>query len=349
MSLRVVPLEGEAVARAWTVAAVEGVAAHHHPCWIDVLRVAGEDVRGVAAFEGDALAGWLLYCVRRAACGAVATSLPYLAYGGPSTSRAAVVDVLIHEFVSAAASLGIDAVTIGLGPSATAMEIDAIQKSLRPTHEAMLCAQVQRLDVHPLDAISRKRRQAIRSEALRAPRAGLRCDRDLDPDHYEQWINVYQSRMVEIGVTGLPSEYLRAVRDIACPAGVAEFWSVLEGARVIGGIVFLTSRTTVDYYLSAFRSEARDLFPNTCLLLRAIDEFRSRGVALLNWQGSGGNEGVRSFKARWGAEEASYRYLCRVLRENGPLLHAPLSEVRQAFPYRFVLPYSVWPTTPTSA
>jgi CelD/BcsL family acetyltransferase involved in cellulose biosynthesis len=348
LGLHTVPLEGDALVRARELADAGAVAAHHHPCWLDVLRTSGEEAHGIGVLEGSRLAGWLLYAVRRTASGSVATSLPYLAYGGPSTTEARAADLLVRAFHQEATAQGVDAVTVGWSPFSTQMEVDAVRAALGATHEVTLQGQVQPLDVHPIDALPPKRRDALRSEARRAPRMRLRAARDADPGRFEQWIEVYRSRMMELGVAELPTAYLRALRDFASPAGAAEFWSVVDGDRMVGGVVFLTSRRTVEYYLSAFRTESRSLSPNTYLLCKALDEFRSRGVARIDWQGSGGNEGVRSFKARWGAVETPYGYLCCLLRSDGPLLRAPLAQVREAFPHRFVLPYSAWPAAPIS-
>lgn len=349
-ALRTIPLEGALVDRAGEMATARAVAPHHHPCWLEVLRRAGEDARGVAAVEGERLLGWLLYSVRRAAASTVVSSLPYLAYGGPAVPEwsSDVAVTLVQSLRDEAVRLGAEAIAVGWSPLCRPDEVEAVRSALGATHEARFVSQIQGLERHPLEALTPKRRDAIRSEARRAPRAGMRLEREIDEPRFEEWIAMYHSRMSQLGTAAFPASFLRAIREIAVPAGAAEIWWVAAGERVVGAVIFLVSRGGAEYYLSAFREDTRASYPSTFLLLHAFDELHARGVSWFNWQGSGGNAGVVRFKARWGAVDAPYGYVCSLLRSDGPLLEASPEEARRAFPFGFVLPSDAWRPRPAA-
>jgi hypothetical protein len=106
--------------------------------------------------------------------------------------------------------------------------------------------------------------------------------------------------------------------------------------------MFLNSGTAVDYFSPVFRSDYRHLSPNTYLLNEAFTDFRRRGVRFFNWQSSPDRSGVYEYKARWGAHESRHFYMSVLLRSESRLLRVPVTQVREDYPLRFVLPHSAW-------
>jgi hypothetical protein len=238
--------------------------------------------------------------------------------------------------------------SVGTSPFLTAEAEAAYRRALGVTHEFENFVQLQTLDVHPLEALAPKRRRAVRSEINRGLRHGLRVLPALDGRQLEEWVAIYRTRYMEMGAVPYPMEFHRRAFEIAVPAGAAEFWGVADGDRLVGGVMFLISRDVVDYFSSASLSEYRHLFPTTLLLNEAFSAFMARGVRIFNWHSSPNREGVYQYKARWGARDWRYFYLSTLLRPDTALLRTPVADVRRAYPLRFVLPFSVWPSETAS-
>jgi hypothetical protein len=166
----------------------------------------------------------------------------------------------------------------------------------------------------------------------------------LTPAEFDDWLTIYRKRYSEIGAHPYPDAFHRSVYSIGVPAQLAEFWGVVDenADRLVGGVLFLKSADVVDYFSSAFDSNYRHLNPTVLLLDAAFQKFTAQSVRRLNWQSSAGREGVYTFKAHWGATESRHYYFSSLLKAESQLLLTPLEKVRELYPMRYVLPYSLW-------
>lgn len=312
----------------------------HHPVWLDVLQSLGEDARGIAAVDAAGeVRGWLLYTVTRREGIAVVNSLPYIAYGGPHGSVAAELLRRLRELVL---DLGADVLSVGTSPLLTAEEEQIYVSAIAPTHTYENAVQLQSLATHPLEQLSKKRRDAIESELRRGDRAGFTVVDHLDEEQFEEWLAIYRTRYAEIGATPYPDEFHRQLHRHAVPAGIAEIHGVLDRGRLVGGIAFLVSKREATYFSSSFASDVRHLYPTTFLLNAAFHAFRARGIETFNWHSSPAQGGVHAYKQRWGAQPHRHFYLAALLRPDTRLFERSPAEVRQLFPLRFVLPFDAW-------
>lgn len=317
----------------------------HHPVWLDVLAALGEDAHGIAAVAGDGIRGWLLYTIARANGVTVVSSLPYIAYGGPHADDLAVTDLLLRRLREIAQELGADVLSVGTSPLLTAEQERAYVAAIAPTHTYENAVQLQSLATHPLEQLTKKRRDAISSELRRGEQAGFVAIDRLDDAQLEAWLMIYRTRYAEIGATPYPDEFHRQLHRHAIPAGVAEFRGVVDrhSGRLLGGIAFLVSPREATYFSSAFVSEVRQMYPTTFLLNAAFHAFRARGIETFNWHSSPTAGGVRAYKQRWGATDHRHFYLAALLRPDTGLFALNPADVRRLFPLRFVLPFDAWP------
>lgn len=316
----------------------------HHPVWLDVLQCLGENARGLAALDdAGKVRGWLLYTATMRREVMVVSSLPYIAYGGPHADDPAVAGALLRRLRELAVDLGADVLSVGTSPLLTADREQTYVSAIAPTHTFENGVQLQSLATHPLEQVSKKRRDAIESEIRRGERAFAVIDR-LDESQLEEWLAIYRTRYAEIGATPYPDEFHRQLHRRAVPAGIAEIQGVVDRAtgRLVGGIAFLVSPREATYFSSAFPSDVRHLYPTTFLLNAAFHAFRARGIETFNWHSSPAQGGVHAYKQRWGASEHRHFYLAALLREDTLLFERTLAEVRQLFPMRFVLPFDAW-------
>lgn len=315
----------------------------HHPVWPEILAALGEDVRVL-----EEAGGRLAYTVSRVeAAGASATvvnSLPYIAYGGPHAPDLACQRTLLERLTEAAAALDADVLSVGTSPLLTEEEERLYREVLQPTHVLENPVQLQTLDPHPLEQLTRKRRGAIESELRRGERGGLRVIETLTESQFDEWLEIYRERYRELGAAPYPDEFHRQLHRRGVAGGVAEFHGLIDDAgRLLGGIAFLLSELSATYFSSAFVSEARQLFPTTFVLDRAFHDFRRRGIRTFNWHSSPSSGGVHAYKQRWGARVHRHFYLATLRKPDTALFRWSPAAVRQLFPFRFVLPFSAWP------
>ncbi|HYI09614.1 MAG TPA: GNAT family N-acetyltransferase [Thermoanaerobaculia bacterium] len=315
----------------------------HHPVWLDVLSSLGEDARGLVALDAGEVRGWLLYTVTRRDDVTVVNSLPYIAYGGPHARDAETTDLLLLGLREIAQSLGADVLSVGTSPLLTEEEELAYVAAIAPTHIFENGVQLQPLDPHPLEQLSKKRRDAIESEIRRGERAGLVAIDRLDDAQLEEWLDIYRARYAEIGAAPYPDEFHRQLHRRTVPAGIAELRGLVDATgRLLGGIAFLVSQREATYFSSAFVSDVRHLYPTTFLLNHAFHAFRARGIRTFNWHSSPSQGGVHAYKQRWGAADHRHFYLAALLRPDTRLFELSADEIRMLFPFRFVLPFSAW-------
>lgn len=342
--MQIVPLDADRVPGVTLRAMESGLLPQHHPVWAQVLSAIGEECRGLVAVDGGNVLGWLLYTVSRGEYGTVVNSLPLVLFGGPAVpgADAAVTAALLEALRGEAESLGADALSVGTSPFLNEETEATYRRVLRVTHELENFVQLQDLQVHPLDALAPKRRRAVRSEINRGIRHGLRVLPVLDARQLDEWLAIYRERYLEMGAVPYPADFHRRAFEMAVPAGAAEFWAVVDGDRLVGGVMFLVSSDVVDYFSSASLTAYRPLFPTTLLLNEAFTAFMARGKKWFNWQSSPNRDGVYQYKARWGAREWRYFYLSTLLRPETTLLRTPVADIKRAYPLRFVLPFSLW-------
>jgi hypothetical protein len=315
----------------------------HHPVWLDILAALGEDARGIAALEADQVRGWLLYTVTSRNDVTVVNSLPYIAYGGPYADHPGVADALLRRLREIAQELGADVCSVGTSPLLSEEQERAYATALGATHKFENPVQLQSLAPHPLEQLSKKRRDAMKSEIRRGERAGFVIVDRLDENQIEEWLTIYRARYAELGATPYPDAFHRQLHGLGVPAGIAEMRGVVDGhtGRLLGGIVFLVSPREATYFSSVFVSDVRHLFPTTFLLNQAFHEFRARGVETFNWHSSPAQGGVHAYKHRWGARPYRHFYLSALLRPE-KILERTADEVKHLFPLRFVLPFDAW-------
>jgi hypothetical protein len=250
----------------------------------------------------------------------------------------------LRRLSAIASDLRADVLSIGTSPLLSAEEESVYVAAIAPTHTYQNGVQLQSLATHPLEQLSKKRRDAIESEIRRGERAGFAAIDRFSEDQLEEWLAIYRTRYAEIGAAPYPDQFHRQLHLRAVPAGIAEFRGVIDSAsgRLLGGIAFLVSEREATYFSSAFVSEVRNLYPTTFLLNDAFHAYRARGVKTFNWHSSPASGGVHAYKQRWGATDHRHFYLAALLRPETRLFELSTDDVRRLFPFRFVLPFSAW-------
>lgn len=340
----IVPLDSHLKRAILNSSIVSELVPQQHPVWVDVLNAIGEDCWGLVAIENSQPIGWLFFTISVQPIGTVVNSMPFIAYGGPTTLEGdpRAVAPLLQAFLAEARRLGADVLSLGSSPWLSEQLESVFRNELQVTYEYENFVHLQELVSHPLAQLTKKRRSAFRSEINRAKQAGLKVRSTLTETQFLEWLEIYKSRYQEIDARPYPDIFHQKVFDLAVPVGAAQFWGVFDGEQLVGGNLFLISGKYVDYFSSAFKSEYRYLYPNTYLLNEAFDTFIGCGIRFFNWQSSPNRNGVFQYKARWGARESRHFYFSVLINPDTSLLKNPISDVRSLFPFRFVMPFSAW-------
>lgn len=320
--------------------------AQHDPRWGRVYDgLDGESFTVAVARSGGGIAGICTFCRFDGPFGPILHGNPYMGYGGCSCrpdGQEEVIGALIAAMLDWARRQGCITATIAMPPFCRHLEA-VYEAAMRADYRFENFHQYHLLDRHPLSGLKAKRRAAFASEIRRAEAAGVALDAASSGEEVDAWLDIYEARYAEIGATCLPRAYQKGLWETFAGAGRAELVLARRSGELLGGTLFLIGRGIVDYFSTAFRSDSMRLYPATLLLDRWLGRFLEAGVERFNWQSSPSRDsGVYAFKKRWGAEEAAYPILTRVLADPKPLLARPLAEVRAAYAGHFVLPYRLW-------
>jgi hypothetical protein len=111
------------------------------------------------------------------------------------------------------------------------------------------------------------------------------------------------------GVPIQPYHYFEALRKRLIAQGLGFVLLAYENEQCLAGAVFLHWNHTLTYKYAASRPDPLHLCPNHLLFWTAIQWGCNNGLTSLDLgRTSIENEGLRSFKSRWGAEETPLRY-----------------------------------------
>jgi CelD/BcsL family acetyltransferase involved in cellulose biosynthesis len=151
----------------------------------------------------------------------------------------------------------------------------------------------------------------IRRGIKKSRREGLRCERRMDVDALNAFYALHLRTRRKQGVPTQPKRFIRRFKELF-DAGLGFVGLVHDDGRPVAAGVFLTFKGTVTYKYGASDPRSLAKRPNNLLFADVIrwsceDGFHSLDFGRTDLE----NEGLRSFKRAWGAEEIelSYTYL----------------------------------------
>ena len=171
----------------------------------------------------------------------------------------------------------------------------------------------------------------------KARRSGIVVERDAAelPRLHE----LHEENIAGIGGRPKPWRFFELVPRHLAEGDGFELWVARHDGRTIAVLLTLLFNRTVEYYTPAIEHDARPLQPLATILDAALTDAAARGFTRWNWGGTWYSQpGVRRFKRKWGAREASYAYHVRVNDE--ALLDATPDELLERFPGFYVVPFA---------
>ncbi|HEY6797465.1 MAG TPA: GNAT family N-acetyltransferase [Kineosporiaceae bacterium] len=140
------------------------------------------------------------------------------------------------------------------------------------------------------------------SAVNKAARAGLRAVPATRPAQWEDYYRVYELSMRRWGTPNFVyrPEFFRSLSRSG--SGKVRLWVVEHEGQVIAGMICLYQGTTVMYWHGAFDAALQHLRAAPLLHAEAMRHAADAGYHWYDFNPSGGNEGVMTFKERFGAE-----------------------------------------------
>ncbi len=168
-----------------------------------------------------------------------------------------------------------------------------------------------------------------------------------DVMRYTAWEALHAARMREIHATPLPTAFLRAIRHRVIEHGHGTMMYVVRDNQVVAGCMFVGHRDVLDCFLLSSSTEGDRVLATSVLIVEALQWAKANGFRIFNWQSSSSREsGVYHFKNKWGSLEGSHQYLTRITGDISHLRRVPLSDVRAAYPWRYVMPFEQFTSQP---
>lgn len=274
----------------------------HHPRWLELLRSQyGYEVQACCVGNGAGLeAGIPIARIESRLTGRRLVALPFS-------------DVCSPAFAAGAAPAARDRLGRALAEEAERADLDLTVHAAVPDLPGaqILGGYVRHLLPLSEDHAEVERRYSksqIRRGIKKARREGLRSEHRTDPEALEAFYSLHVRTRRRLGVPTQPKRFIRRFEELF-DAGLGFVGLVLDGGRPVAAGVFLTFRGTVTYKYGASDRRSLGKRPNNLLFSEAIRWACESGFRTLDFGRTDlDNEGLRSFKRAWGANEIELGY-----------------------------------------
>jgi CelD/BcsL family acetyltransferase involved in cellulose biosynthesis len=277
----------------------------HHPRWLELLRSQyGYELRACCIANGDGLeAGIPVARIESRLTGRRLVSVPFSDVCAPALARdadPAALRALGPALAEQARRSGLElTVHAPLPGTPGAFVQPSFLRHLLP------------LARDPAEVERRYSKSQVKRGIKKARREGLRMERRTDVAALDAFYSLHLQTRRRLGVPTQPKRFIRRFERLF-DAGLGFVSLVLDEGEPIAAAVFLTFNGTVTYKYGASAAEGLSKRPNNLLFAETIRWACEAGFQTLDFgRTDAGNEGLRSFKRSWGAEEVelSYTYL----------------------------------------
>lgn len=163
-----------------------------------------------------------------------------------------------------------------------------------------------------------------------------------DESIIDAWWVIHRERFETIGARPLPKELFERFRRWMIQESKGIFLGAFVDGALVGGGWYIYHGEVMDSYMPSANKEGLAMGANYLLADASLQRAREVGMRFYNWQSSPGRDsGVYRFKAQWGSEDRTYCFLTRVVGDLSTIYKAAEAELREAYPWHYVLPFSV--------
>lgn len=277
----------------------------HHPRWLELLRSQyGYEFQACCVANGRGIeAGIPIARVESRLTGRRLVSIPFSDVCAPLLARdanPAALDALGPALAEEARRSGLELTVHASLPSTPGAFVQpSFFRHLLPLAD------------DPAEVEGRYSKSQIKRGIKKAKREGLRTERRTDVTALDAFYSLHLETRRRLGVPTQPKRFIRRFEELF-DAGLGFVELVFDEHEPIAAAVFLTFNGTVTYKYGASDAGKLAKRPNNLLFSEVIRRACEAGFHTLDFGRTDiGNDGLRSFKRSWGAEEVelSYTYL----------------------------------------
>jgi CelD/BcsL family acetyltransferase involved in cellulose biosynthesis len=273
----------------------------HHPAWLRALT-STYHYRGLVAAQlddaGRVTAGLPLLSVRRPLAGTVYVSLPFTDHVPPLTCGEEALVALTQSLESWRREQGGPGVEVRGSLAATA---SVVTTDAGVRHVLTLEAETAEL---------RRLKPAVARQVKAADRARVQVRFGRSSEDLATFYRLHVQTRRRLGVPVQPWRFMRAILEHVLVPGLG-YLALAEDAHgePLAAALFLAHNGTIVYKYGASDASQWHLKPNHLLFWRVIERSCADGFRLLDFGRSDAeSQGLRQFKAGWGAVEVPLHY-----------------------------------------
>lgn len=276
--------------------------AFHHPLWLGLLREQyGYELRACCVADRRGLRAGIPFArVESRLTGKRLVAIPFSDVCPPLLGRDAdpgALDALGPALAAEAEREGLDlTVHAALTSIPGAFVQPSFFRHLLPLAE------------DPAEVEGRYSKSQIKRGIKKARREGLQAERRDDREALDAFFALHVQTRRRLGVPTQPKRFIRRFERLF-EAGLGFVELILDEGEPIAAAVFLTHNGTVTYKYGASDAAKLGKRPNNLLFAEVIRWACESGHRTLDFgRTDADNEGLRSFKRSWGAEEVELSY-----------------------------------------
>lgn len=270
----------------------------HHPDWANILSACYGYQPFIITIEdekGDICAGLPFIDVKSPLTGRRWVSLPFTDYCLPLHSDQIALSLLTEEIIGLSAQTRIE-VRWELPPD------PAIQSSSQFVWHTLNLNQ-------DIESISKLLHRTQRQNIKTAEKNGVHIMRGNDLDHMHEFYRLHCLTRRRQGVPVQPWRFFELMLEKLVMKGMGFILLAYQGNRCLAAGLFLHWHKTLTYKYAASDDFGQDLRPNHLITWTAIRWGCENGYSVFDFGRTDRmNEGLKTFKTRWGAEENSLSY-----------------------------------------
>ena len=155
----------------------------------------------------------------------------------------------------------------------------------------------------------------------------------------ELW-NIHKGNMARIGGKYKPLHFFEKIEKIFDIGKEYDIYSIKKGDLLAATLLIFYFKDTVEYFTPAINEDFRKYQPLNFLIYETmIDVVKRKDIKIWNWGGTwNSQEGLYTYKKRWGAKESSYKYYINCNLEF--LKNYKQEEIIENYPNYYLVPFN---------
>lgn len=182
--------------------------------------------------------------------------------------------------------------------------------------------------------------ESRRRNVRKAAKLGIRVEENTTRGAMEFLEQVHVDNISSIGGLTKPSSFFLALEEGMEEGGDYRIYEAVLDEEPIASLLLLYFNRTVEYFTPALVHEHRPTQALCLLIHKAMFDAARAGYRHWNWGGTWKSQnGLYTFKKKWGAWESSYQYYTKLYPGSEVLRSLSPDDLQKAYPFFFIYPF----------